>query len=157
MEFVLSLRHHLASRHHDTQMRTFALVLLAVLAMTSDPFAARASAAALQVEFVDSSTGYSVQPEGVEARPHLIGAHEQRMGRAQVGADGRAVMQLERGRHTITANHSAYQPIAGEVEVRENFPYRIRFLLDPLEKPRELQIDNIVARHRDNATLFQGF
>src|SRR4051794_24005251 len=130
-------------------MRNFALVLVAGLAMASVVFVARAGAVDVEMTFVDSATGYSLQPEGVEARPHLDGSVARRIERSQVGADGRALMHLERGRHTVRADLSKYHSIGGEVEARENFPYKIRFLLDPLETPRELQAENIAARRRD--------
>ncbi|MGZ4988370.1 MAG: carboxypeptidase-like regulatory domain-containing protein, partial [Limisphaerales bacterium] len=142
-------------------MRTPAFVVLTglVLGFACGYPAARANEAAVgvEVEFADSATGYSLQPDEVVAHPHRDGAIEQRFGRAHTGADGRVKMQLERCRHTVSASLPSYHPLSGEVQVRENFGYKVRFLLDPLEKPRELQADNIAARQRDDATLFQGF
>lgn len=142
-------------------MRTPAFVVLTglVFGLVCGYPLARAGAAGVgvEVEFADSATGYSLQPDEIVAHPHRNGAIEQRFGRAHTGADGRAKMQLERGRHTVSASIPSYHPLSGEVQVRENFPYKVRFLLDPIEKPRELQADNIAARHRDDATLFQGF
>jgi len=144
-----------------TKMRTCAFVVLTTVTISLGLGRSTAWAnelpLAVEVQFVDSATGYALQPDEIATHPHRAGATEQRFGRSHTRNDGRAVMTLERGRHTIGASLSSHRSISGEVEVRENFPYKLRFLLDPLEKPLELQPDNIASRHRDDATLFQGF
>ena len=47
--------------------------------------------------------------------------------------------------------------MSGPLQVRETNSHPILFLLDPLELPRELQREDILARQRDGATLVQGF
>ncbi len=111
----------------------------------------------VDLQFFDSATGYALQPDEIVAQPHRDGATRQRFNRAHMRADGHAKVALEHGRHTISANLSAYHPLSGELQVRDAFPYKVRFLLDPIEKPIELQPDNITVRQRDDATLFQGF
>ncbi|MGZ5567205.1 MAG: carboxypeptidase regulatory-like domain-containing protein, partial [Limisphaerales bacterium] len=142
-------------------MRTCAIVILTTVTIGLELARATAWAdvppVAVEVQFVDSATGYALQPDEIAAQPRRADATEQRFGRSHTHSDGRAVMSLERVRHTISASLSSYRSVSGEVDVRENFPYHLRFLLDPLEKPRELQVDNIAARHRDDATLIQGF
>lgn len=110
----------------------------------------------VEVEFFDSATGYSLQPD-VVTQPHGKGGVEHRFGALRTNANGRAAMKLERGTHTITAGLPTHNSVSGDLNVRDKFPYKIRFLLDPVEKPLELQADNIASRHRDDATLVQGF
>jgi hypothetical protein len=142
-------------------MRTCAFVALTTLALslalsTSTAWAAE-TPAQLDLQFFDSATGYAVQPDEILAQPHRDGATRQRFDRTHTRADGHAKVQLERGRHTISANSSGYRPLNGQVQVRDDFPYKLRFLLDPIEKPLELQRENVAARQRDDATLYQGF
>jgi hypothetical protein len=141
-------------------MRSCGFVLAALVAFVGGLLCSSARAdetnVAVEVEFFDSATGYSLHPD-VVAHPHRQGGVEHRFGALRPNANGRAAIQLERGTHTITASLSTHAPVSGDLNVREHFPYRIRFLLDPVEKPRELQVENITARHRDDATLVQGF
>lgn len=128
------------------------------------------SESTVQIRFIDSATGYAIQPESVAARPHVTAEIAGKNAASRPEAPewipvarfypdraGRTAIALGRGRHTVTAHSPNHWPISGEIEVRENFPHPIRFLLDPLELPRELRADDIAARHRDDATLFQGF
>ena len=110
----------------------------------------------VQVRFIDSATGYAIHPE-TSIRSDKAGAAELRFGSGQINSAGRASLSLEKGRHTITAVSPRHRPMSEALEVRENNPYQIHILLDPLELPRELQREDIVARHRDGATLIQGF
>jgi hypothetical protein len=111
---------------------------------------------AVQIRFIDSATGYAVQPESIAARPHQPGSVERQLGPVS-GEGGHAALWLERGRHSITATSPRHRPMSGEVNVRQENPYRIQFLLDPIEEPRELQADYLAALHRDDFTLIQGF
>lgn len=144
-------------------MRTFALALLTGLvwgSWLSDSTAwaeEGGNEVGVDIRFVDSATGYSLQPELITAKPHREGEADQQFGRACTGADGRATIRLGKYRYTISASLATHHPVGGEVNLRDNFPYRLRFLLDPIEKPEELQPANIAARQRDDATLFQGF
>ena len=111
---------------------------------------------AVLIRFIDSATGYAVQPE-VSVQPHRAGVAAQRLAPAQVAASGHVALALERGGHTLTVASPRHWPMSGPLEVRENNPYQIQFLLDPLELPPELRREDIIARQRDGATLIQGF
>ena len=113
--------------------------------------------AQLEVRFIDSATGYAVQPESVTARAAQPGASEQRVEAGLMGKSGRAFIPLARGRHTLTVGAPEHQPLSGEVEVTESNAYSIHFLLDPLVPPRELQPDYIGSLHREGATVMLGF
>lgn len=147
------------SPHRHPKMRTCAFAVLIGLALNFGAAVpvAQASSAAVDFEFADSATGYSLQPDEVVVHPNQDGSVSQENFGARTGADGHAKMQLQHGRHTISASLRSHHSVSGDVQIRENFPYRVHFLLDPLEKPRELQPDYIEARRRDDATLFQGF
>ena len=73
------------------------------LASTAGAQSAASPASPVLVRFIDSATGYAVQPE-VLAQPHQAGRPEQRLGPAQVGASGHLALLLERGGHTLTAS-----------------------------------------------------
>lgn len=138
-----------------TMMVQLKIAVLAALLAGSGVFAAPPEAP-VQIRFTDSATGYALQPE-VSVRPHRSGALKKHFSSRQVAAPGRALFALEQGTHTLTASVPQYQEMSGPLEVHADSSYRIEFLLDPLELPRELRPDDIAARRRDGATLFQGF
>lgn len=111
----------------------------------------------LQIRFIDSATGAAIQPESVTSQPHQPGSVERRLANGQVGKNGRAALALERGRHTIAAVAPGYKPMWGDFEMSDNNPYLLRFLLDPLETPRELEPEYVASLHRDGLMLIQGF
>src|SRR6478609_827346 len=74
------------------------------------------AAVGLDIQFVDSATGYAVQADEIIAHPHANGGVDQHLHKSHVGSDGRVQMHLERGRHTIRAELSKYRPMDGEVE-----------------------------------------
>ncbi|MBA4146495.1 MAG: hypothetical protein H0X66_00145 [Verrucomicrobia bacterium] len=110
----------------------------------------------VQIRFVDSATGYAVEPEVVSTRLHRAQA-EQHFGKGQQIQPGRASMALEHGSHTITAISQHHKAMSGELNVKETQLYPIYFLLDPIEEPRELHSDYIATLQRDDAMLIQGF
>lgn len=112
---------------------------------------------ALVIRFLDSATGYAIEPESVSTRAERPNAVEQRLEGWQIGPSGRAALMLERGRHTIAAVAPGYQPMSGEFEMADNNPYVVEFLLDPLVEPIELQPDYLAGLHREDAMLIQGF
>jgi hypothetical protein len=110
----------------------------------------------IPIRFVDSATGYAIQPE-VSVSSHNANGRERRVAASQVDAGGFAALRLERGRHTITASAPNYRPMSGELEVDGSEAYRIVFVLDPVVEPRELRADYIASLHRPDATVFVGF
>ncbi len=111
----------------------------------------------VQLRFLDSATGYAVQPEEVAARGLGAGQPETRLRREDVNAAGRAALRLPRGRYALRAMAEGYRPVAGEFQLEADNPYRLQFLLDPVEEPAELHPDVIAGLVREGATLIQGF
>jgi hypothetical protein len=111
----------------------------------------------LQIQFIDSATGYGLQPQTVTLQRQQPDALESRLDAWQISRSGHAAVSLEQGSHSITAAESDHMPMSGQIEVSESNPCRIRFLLDPLVPPRELQPDYVASLHRDNAMVILGF
>jgi hypothetical protein len=111
----------------------------------------------VRIRFIDSATGYAVQPDSVGAKPYQQGSEETRLSAEQVGRLGRAVLALENGRHHLTASAPGYKPMTGEFEMTTNNPYHIDFYLDPFVEPREVQPDYVASLHRPEETVFVGF
>ncbi len=111
----------------------------------------------VNIRFTDSATGYTVEPDYVEARPHRPGDSAKHWGRGQFEKPGRATLMLARGRHTLTAVSAKHLPMTGEFEMSPDNPYQLDFYLDPVEEPEELRSEVIATLLRDDATLIQGF
>lgn len=109
----------------------------------------------VSVRFVDSATGYAVQPEQVRATRRDAGT-ERRWSGADL-AGGRGALALEEGRHTLTVISPAHKPMVADFEMSSGNPYRIEFHLDPLIEPREVQPEYVASLHREEATVFVGF
>ncbi len=142
----------------------FALVftlLLALLPLLASPTTtAQASSIAqqeLSIRFIDSATGYAVQPETVEAQPHATGLARKRLGAAQIGRNGRITLPLERGRHTLKVFSVAHNPMSGDVEVTSENAHNLDFYLDPLEAPEEVRPESVKTLQLDGFALIQGF
>ena len=133
-----------------TRIPALAALMVAFGAMAAPP------PAQVQIRFFDSATGYALQPE-VSARARRTDAGEKHFAATHIGANGRASFALEQGSHTVTAASPRHYSISGPLQVCENNPNRIEFLLDPLELPHELQTEDIIARLREGVTLVQGF
>jgi hypothetical protein len=129
------------------------LVTTSVSAQTSN----RPAESLTEIEFFDSATGYAIQPESITVESQEAQRPARHFGKGNVNKAGRAQLLLERGRHTITASSSKYFPLSSSLQVKENVPYRIHVLLDPIEVPEELKSETIIAKHRDDSTLIQGF
>ena len=124
---------------------------------TPSDLAARPTAQSVPVRFLDSATGYAVQPDEVAARGLGAQQPETRLRREDVSAAGRAALRLERGRYALRAAAEGYRPVVGEFQFEPDNPYRLQFLLDPVEEPAELHPDVIAGLVRHGATLIQGF
>jgi hypothetical protein len=111
----------------------------------------------VRIRFLDSATGYAVQPDLVEATPRAANHAAQRLRGGQIERTGRASLALEQGRHTLTVTASAHKPMSGEFAVLPNQAYKLEFHLDPLIEPREVQPDFLATLHRAEETVFVGF
>lgn len=111
----------------------------------------------VRVRFVDSTTGYAVQPGTVETRTARPGQRERHAHHSGVAADGRVALALENGHHAITVAAPGYQPMSGVFELTADNPYNLEFQLDPLVPPREIQPDYVTALHRVDETVFVGY
>ena len=111
----------------------------------------------VHIRFIDSATGYAVQPDQVVARPHKAGREKSFLTSAQVRAPGHAALALENGRHSITVSSPDHQPISGEFEMTADNAYNLDFYLDPLLEPREVQAGYLASLHRAEETVFVGF
>lgn len=116
-----------------------------------------ASATRVDVRFVDSDTGFAVQPEAVTVRAHRPDAAERRVPNAEITPAGRLQLALSAGQHTLTVASARHRPMSGKLVVRPDQPYRIRIHLDPVEPPKEIQPETVAALHRDGWMLLQGF
>ena len=130
--------------------------LLICIARGQD-FSASPETQPVRIRFVDSATGYAVQPTTVETRPALPGQIERRVNRSAIATDGRAALTMEPGQHTITAVATCYQPLSGTFAMTTDNPYNIVFQLDPLSPPTEIQPDYLTTLHRVDETLFVGY
>src|SRR6185503_4283063 len=91
-----------------------------------------------QIRFVNSVTGFAVEPEGVSIVAHGEGAVERRLDAAQIKQLGAAGLQVEAGAHRVTVAAPKYNPMSANVFVSEESPYNFRFLLDPVLEPKEV-------------------
>ncbi len=104
----------------------------------------------LHLAFVDSSTGFSVQPE-----IKLVAANG---GELFLTADeaGRVSTNLAEGDYSISIAAKNYLPISAAIAVADFTP-DLQFTMDPVSTPAELRSESIVAMHRRDATVFVGF
>jgi len=112
---------------------------------------------AVNLRFVDSATGYAVQPVTVETRTALPGQRQQRWEAPSSSAKGRTVLNLARGQYTITVAAPGYRPMSGVFEMSPDNPYRLEFQIDPLVQPREIQPESVTKLHRAEKTVFVGY
>lgn len=110
----------------------------------------------VRLRFIDSATGYAVQPDVVAAKPHKARGAEIGLSKAPPNQPDRALLALENGRHRITVSPPGYKPMTGDFEMTENNPYHLDIYLDPLVEPREVQQDYVAALHRPDETVFVG-
>ena len=111
---------------------------------------------AVEVKFVDSATGYAVEPE-IVAIPEDKSVPATRLHSSQFNRGGRATLRLNSGRHTISVASAEHQPMTATLLVEEAGPSLFRFLLDPLVEPREFLRETIDSLRRDGYTLLMGF
>ena len=133
---------------------TLAWVSLPLVALLAQ--AAQTSSAAqhvLRIRFIDSATGYAVQPEAVEVFSHTPGLTRKRLGAAQIGLNGRAALPVEHGRHTLTVVSAAHRPMYGDFEMTSENLYNLDFYLDPLEEPIETRPATLKTMQQDGLTL----
>ncbi|MEO7300186.1 MAG: SpoIID/LytB domain-containing protein [Verrucomicrobiota bacterium] len=106
----------------------------------------------LRVQFVDSETGYAIQPEFRVTK----NGRDRVISKAEISKAGRAAVSLERGSHWIEASSPNHRPLSGAL-VADGSVESIRILLDPIIPPPELNPDHITPLHRDDATIIVGF
>jgi hypothetical protein len=111
----------------------------------------------VRIRFVDSATGFAVQPDVTETTPHDAISAGWKLRRSNVNQSGRATLSLPGGRHTISVRADGYQPMSGEFEVLPGNPYQLQFQLDPAIVPREIQPEYVTTLHRVNETVFVGY
>lgn len=135
-----------------------ALLLLAILACAlTNASGSEQSNATVRLRFVDSATGFSVQPDVTETTPHDAAYPGATLRRSEVAPDGRTALPLAKGRHTISVRADGYQPMTGEFELMPGNPYQLEFQLDPIVVPREIQPEYVTTLHRLNETVFVGY
>jgi len=110
----------------------------------------------VRIRFIDSSTGYAVQPESVVARSHDV-RNENTPWDRNPQTSGLGSLALAIGRYTIEVDSSAYKSMAGEFEVGANNPYNIDFYLDPIVERREISPEYVMTLHRKDETVFVGY
>src|SRR6187401_1762942 len=90
----------------------------------------------VEVMFVDSATGYALEPEviAISADKNLPAT---RLHSSEFNSGGRGTLRLSAGHHTISIVSADHQPMTATLLVEENGPSLFRFLLDPLIEPRE--------------------
>jgi len=103
------------------------------------------------VQVIDSATGYSVNPQ--EA---FINSSDVKTGlsRGRIHLDFPAA---KRGSCTLTVHAHGYRSLSGVIALEGQTDRAIRFLLDPLDVPREVELNYIAALRRPDATIFLGF
>ncbi|MFN7138636.1 MAG: putative Ig domain-containing protein [Limisphaerales bacterium] len=113
--------------------------------------AAQSSNAVLQLRFMDSQTGYALQPEVAvkgsdHTEPMLL----------PVGKNGRVRVELPPGDYTLSIVSQNHQTMTSAIAVNETTP-PLQFSLDPLTKPENLRPENIFPLHRSDSTVFLGY
>jgi len=111
----------------------------------------------LQIRFVDSATGYAVQPALIETQSRQPDKAARRISQSVLGEAGRVMLALPPGQNNITVSAPGYQPMSGMFDMSPNNPYTIFFQLDPLTQPREIQPDYVSTLHRGDETVFVGY
>jgi hypothetical protein len=112
----------------------------------------------VRFRFIDSATGYAIQPDAITLKAGGAAASaSSSIAPASSQNGGRLTASLEEGVHAVTAAAANYRPMDASIQVQSDNPYTIRFLLDPIEPPAELDPANLLARHRPDSTLIQGF
>ncbi len=151
----------MSSRNSFPAHRLFLAANLALLLMprllSAQVDSAGGNNNSLQIRFVDSATGYAVQPAMVATRSALSDRSGERLNQSAISAAGRATLSLKPGAHTITVAAPGYQPMSGAFEVLPQNPYNLEFQLDPLVPPREIQPDYVTTLHRAEETVFAGY
>jgi Stage II sporulation protein/Putative Ig domain len=111
----------------------------------------------LAVQFIDSVTGYAVQPDSVE----VVSSDErvkfkQRLQQSQFSKSGHGAISLEYGLHQVSIHSSNYEAMSATVAL-DGGSTRLRFLLDPIHPPEELKSERINQLHCSGQTLLLGF
>lgn len=129
-----------------------AVFTLACFSVPSTNAATPTSDQKVHVQFVDSETGYSIQPEfrlSKDGKERLVPA-------AEISRAGRSVVSLEQGSHFLEISTPNHKPLSGVLHA-DGSVSSIRILLDPIVSPPELNPESITAMHRKDATVFVGF
>ncbi len=96
----------MSSRNSFPAHRLFLAANLALLLMprllSAQVDSAGGNNNSLQIRFVDSATGYAVQPAMVVTRSALSDRSGERLNQSAISAAGRATLSLKPGAHTIT-------------------------------------------------------
>jgi len=111
----------------------------------------------VNLRFMDSSTGYALQPQELvvyDLAENRIAASPEPGG---VTPEGSASLVLPPGNYLLEAGAAGYAPITARLVVGEETPEQIRLFLDPLHPPAELEPARIHAFQRPGATLICGF
>ena len=133
------------------------LPIVVLLLVLRGNVAAQTSERTMPVRFLDSATGYAVQPDEVRTRSERPGLAERSLGRSAISPSGRATLSLGAGRHTLTVAAEKFLPRSGDVDLTAGDGYRINFFLDPVETPREISPEHVATLHRVNETVFVGY
>lgn len=133
------------------------LSFVLLLPVLRENVAAQTPERAVRIRFLDSATGYAVQPDEVRARPERQELTERRLGRSAITSTGRATLSLGPGRHTLSVAANKYLPHWGDVDLSAGDGYRINFFLDPGETPHEISPEYVTTLHRVNETVFVGY
>lgn len=111
-----------------------------------------------EIQFIDSATGFAIRPESITAQPDRAGGAARQFLQHQFSPSGRVPLVLEKGPQTLSVSSSKYQSMSVPMVVQESSAAsKIKFLLDPVERPEELRLETVRSLLRDEATLFQGF
>ncbi len=104
----------------------------------------------LEVQFLDSETGFALCPDRVAVTDGSGSACE---------TAGCSVVELSPGRHTLNADVAGYRisPIALSLSALPDGPKRVRIWVDPVLPPPELAPERIRSLHGQETMVLNGF
>lgn len=111
----------------------------------------------VNLRFMDSNTGYALQPQELLVYDPAANRVVASPAPGQVTPEGNASLSLPPGNYMLEAGAAGYASISARLVVGEEMPTQIRLFLDPLYPPAELEPVRIRLLQRPDATLICGF
>lgn len=129
---------------------------LAQVKIVRDDLAAPKKESPVTLRFLDSATGFAIQPDVISLRSGP-GAARKRVEFIEPGKGGRIPLQVGSGAYSMEIEASGYLPMMTTLAGPDEAELPVHVYLTPTSPPGELQSGRLRSLHREGFMLIVGF